>query len=479
MNYQKNIKACLLGKAIGGTLGMRTEGMDGPFDYEYYNPYPAQMLPNDDLDLQVLYVAFLSKQQEPEISCNNLKDAWLKHVDFPWDEYGIALRNLKAGIEPPYSGSFDNWFTNGLGGAIRSELWACLAPGNPDTAVLFAKQDACIDHANEGIHAEVFLAALQSMAFVEKDREKLLDKALNYIPAHSFVAKMTNKVRQWCKQESDYLKIRNLIIEEFGSENFTDVIMNLGFIILGWYHGKGDFGKSICIAANCGKDTDCTAASLGALLTIIDPDCIHEKWLRPISSELVISKEITGIELPGSIDELVDMILKLKDKVYLKENRYFPEPLKLRIPTEVIHLEQRALGKIISNPHYLEEYLDLDSETVCFDKYYTKVDPDFFKKDAVLMNYNIQIENTTDARLFFNSHANNRVWLDGKFIFGRECGRMAPSPHRIPINQYHDCELESGKHSISVIVVKPDTPDRMQWVIGVAKRKNMQWISIF
>jgi ADP-ribosylation/crystallin J1 len=42
--------------------------------------------------------------------------------------------------------------------------------------------------------------------------------------------------------------------------------------VLGLLAGEGDFGKSLCIAVNCGNDTDCTGATLGAPLGILYPD---------------------------------------------------------------------------------------------------------------------------------------------------------------------------------------------------------------
>lgn len=48
-----------------------------------------------------------------------------------------------------------------------------------------------------------------------------------------------------------------------------DAPSGVGMVIIGWLYGEGDFGKSICIAANCGDDADCTAGTLAATLGII------------------------------------------------------------------------------------------------------------------------------------------------------------------------------------------------------------------
>src|ERR1700761_5480479 len=109
------IQGCWLGKAVGGTLGQTFEGLSGPLEATFYHPVPQEMVPNDDLDLQVLYACILEPLEKPVIDRHLLSDAWREHVAFPWNEYGVGMRNQAEGIEPPYSGSFDNWFTCGEG----------------------------------------------------------------------------------------------------------------------------------------------------------------------------------------------------------------------------------------------------------------------------------------------------------------------------------------------------------------------------
>jgi hypothetical protein len=89
------------------------------------------MLPNDDIELQVLWACKLAAMKRPLVSRSLFEDGWLNSIDCPCDEYGIAIRNLRRGIRSPWSGRFDNYFVDGLGAAIRSELWAFLAPGDP------------------------------------------------------------------------------------------------------------------------------------------------------------------------------------------------------------------------------------------------------------------------------------------------------------------------------------------------------------
>lgn len=308
--YRAKALGCWLGKAVGGTLGGPYEGHDGSLALSFYDPVPTEMLPNDDLDLQVVWLQSLRRFGLP-MHRRMLAEAWLRHIRLWPDEYGIACRNLEAGLCPPASGAFDNPFVAGMGAAIRTEIWACLAPGDPHLAAKLAREDACVDHDGEGIYAAVFLAALQSLAFLETDTTTLLDAAIAFIPTDCRVALAIQDTREWWAQTGDWRVIRERILQNHANENFTDVAPNLAFTVLGWLAGKGDFGQAICIAVNCGLDTDCTGATLGALLGILDPQAIGDEWLRPIGRELVLSPGMVGMSAPSTLDDFTDEIAAL------------------------------------------------------------------------------------------------------------------------------------------------------------------------
>ncbi|MDH7570233.1 MAG: ADP-ribosylglycohydrolase family protein [Armatimonadota bacterium] len=308
--YREKVLGCWLGKAVGGTLGGPAEGKDGPLSLTFYDPVPDRMLPNDDLDLQVVWLETIRRSGLP-VERRTLADAWLTHVHLWPDEYGVACRNLATGVYPPASGAFDNGFTAGMGAAIRTEIWACLAPGDPSLAAALAREDACVDHDQEGVYAAVYLAALQSAAFTEGNREALLDLAAGLIPQGCRVARAIADTRRWWNETHDWRAVRARILEVHGRQNFTDVAQNLAFIVLGWLAGGSDFGAAICTAVNCGKDTDCTGATLGALLGILNPHGIGEEWTRPLGRELVLSPGMVGTHHPATLDEFTDQVAAL------------------------------------------------------------------------------------------------------------------------------------------------------------------------
>lgn len=467
----KKIKACWLGKNIGGTLGMPYEGKDGPFSLEYYNPIPKNVVPNDDLDLQILWVCFLNEMSQPEVSRYILAEAWKKHVKFPFDEYAVAIKNLSLGIEPPMTGSYDNWFTCGMGAAIRSEIWACLAPGNPHIAVKYAYEDACVDHADDGIGAEVFLAALESAAFtyIGGSLEVLINDSLKYISSSSILYQAVTDTIKWWHDLGDWLCVRNKILEIYEGEDWTDVTMNICFIVLALLDGKGDFGKSICTAANCGKDTDCTAATVGAIIGIMNPESIDEYWLRPIGEKIILSPEIVGIVPPSTVTEFTDLIIELQEKLNFNINDV-PEveqslsKCKIKVGVAFTPLAANFCVDYMPNwPNY--KMIDLPGTLA-------SLSYDDFEDELLFVKYDLVIKRSDAYRIMFNTKEDCRIWLDGKYAFGRECGRMAPSPHRGVLNQYIDIHLPKGNHDLVAIIRRPKHIRDIQWQVAVAEKDS-------
>lgn len=470
---------CWLGKAVGGTLGQPYEGMDGPFDLDFYDPIPSGMIPNDDLDLQVVWACLLDQQEKPEVSRTLFSKAWKENIGFPWDEYGVCIRNLREGIEPPLSGSFDNWFINGMGAAIRSEIWACLAPGNPKLAAAYAYEDACLDHAEQGLWAEVWLAAMQSAAFVETDVDKIIQIGFEQIPADSGIRAAIADTYKWWELSKDWKTVRLQILKKYGHENFTNVTENMAFILLALLDGDGDFSRSICTANNCGKDTDCTAATVGALLGILNPEGIDEKWLRPIGRDLILSPGIVGITPPASLDAFTDLVLDLKRRLgeamppaaavaRLPNNRGVPARIGFK---EVPWFGQ---GWPLSMPMVLNRP---DMKLVRFPGTMATFSSTDFEAGMMFVEYTLHLEKQTQARVFFNTRENCRVFLDDRYVFGREGGRMAPSAHRMPLNQSIDIVLAAGKHLLTAVIARPIEDRSIEWVAGVADRNdNNQWV---
>ena len=132
--YIDKVYACWLGKNIGGTLGAPVETQKYTHSFTFYDPIPEKSAPNDDLDFQLVWLVMLEKEGLPP-KLADFAQYWKKYLfNYPWCEYGFCIRNLNRGLLPPVSGWFENYYVDEMGSPIRSEIWACIAPGLPHVA---------------------------------------------------------------------------------------------------------------------------------------------------------------------------------------------------------------------------------------------------------------------------------------------------------------------------------------------------------
>ena len=95
------ILACWIGKNIGGTIGGPYEGGTEMWDITGFKTAKGEPLPNDDLDLQIVWLMTLERVGAKYMDANALAHSWLMYLTPFWNEYGIAQKNLKMGLLPP------------------------------------------------------------------------------------------------------------------------------------------------------------------------------------------------------------------------------------------------------------------------------------------------------------------------------------------------------------------------------------------
>lgn len=310
------ILACWIGKNIGGTMGAPYEASHQIQNIEGFATPKGEPLPNDDLDLQLVWLNAMERSVPKLFDANLLAQTWLTMITPHWNEYSICKKNMRMGLLPPLCGEYDNAHWRHSNGAwIRSEVWACLAPGFPNIAIQYAIMDAVIDHGfGEGTYGEIFTAALESLAFFEKNVRKLIETALDYIPKSCLVSKCVRYVIEQYEQKTPYLDTRNGLVEMTKEIGWLQAPANIGFVVIGLLYGEGDYKKSMIYAINCGDDTDCTGGTVGAILGILGGTAaIPEDWREYIGDRIVqiCANGHYAWRLPKSCTELTERVIKM------------------------------------------------------------------------------------------------------------------------------------------------------------------------
>ena len=289
LKYREQIYAGVLGKIIGVYLGRPVEGWSydkirETFDevkYYVHEKVGVPLIVADD-DISGTFAFFRALEDngyDRELPAKAFGDTWLNYIIenrtiLWWGGLGrstehTAYLNLKNGMDAPESGAVR---TNGttlaeqIGAQIFIDAIAMACPDDPDLAVSLVRKAASVSHDGIAVEAACHLAALEAMAFTEKDVNVLLDRAGGYVQ-NQVLKDMIGDVRDICSRESDWRKVRDYLDPKYGYEVFPGcchMIPNHAMVIAAILLGGDDFQKSISIASSAAWDTDCNAGNVGA-----------------------------------------------------------------------------------------------------------------------------------------------------------------------------------------------------------------------
>jgi hypothetical protein len=164
---------------------------------------------------------------------------------------------------------------------------------------------------------------VESAAFVEKDREKLIDIGLSYLPEDCRVARSIRIVLDGYHQKLDWKTVREQVLKDSEDLGWFQAPANVAFVVIGWLYGEGDFKRSLLTAVSCGDDTDCTGATLGSILGIIGGyESIPKDWIAYIGDDIITVAIDRGslYNLPPTCMELAKRTIYMTRQVLLAYN---------------------------------------------------------------------------------------------------------------------------------------------------------------
>lgn len=481
--YRSKVRGCWLGKNIGGTLGAPFESTREAKEIEFYtHDLSVGVLPNDDLDLQLSWLC-AAERFGKAVDAKILAEYWVSTIMPNWAEYGVGKANLRLGLEPPLSGGYRNVYRDSNGAWIRSEIWACLMPGHPDLAVRYAYEDASVDHAGEGVYAEVFTAALESAAFVEADYEELVRIALSYIPEDCGVARAVRLAIECYRSGLTWKEARIRLLREipgsFGGQNHApnpdalpqgpwgyDAPSNIGLTVLGWYYGEGDFSRSICIAAGCGEDGDCTTATLGAIMGIIlGAEQLPERWLAPIGDEIrttSLNLHCSLLKVPKTVTELTERTCRLMPAFLSEYVDWFADGREICLCSGK-ELYDHETGRWMVRPYCFRDRYPSGYETFTGENAIMKVQ--VFLQNGVGMREGDRKEIRIHAENI-SGFIGSQLWLQLRWLLPEGWEMDTGTRSALFLNQYH-CGGGNAQ-STAHITVGPVTEPVMTAVLEVS-----------
>jgi hypothetical protein len=218
--------------------------------------------------------------------------------------------NILNGLWPPNSGYWkNNPHADDLDFQIEADFIGLMAPGMVNSATGIADRVGHIMNSGDGWYGGVFVSALYSLAFVSNDVELIVQQALKTIPDGTNFHNCIADVIKWHKQYPDDWKATWFELQKkwdrdvgcpkgvFLSFNI-DAKINSAYVAIALLYGKGDFTRSVDIAARCGQDADCNPATTGGVLGVmLGYRNIPSFWLKPLQEIEPLNFENTSMSL--------------------------------------------------------------------------------------------------------------------------------------------------------------------------------------
>lgn len=375
--FKNQIYAGVLGKIIGVYLGRPVEGWSydkirETFDEVKYYVHEKAGVPlivaDDDISGTFAFFRTLEDNgYDRELPARAFGDTWLNYIIenktiLWWGGLGrstehTAFLNLKHGMDAPESGSAR---TNGttlaeqIGAQIFIDALAMACPDDPGLAVDLVRKAASVSHDGIALEAACHLAALEAMAFTEKNVDVLLDRAGEYIH-HQALQDMIADVRAVCKKEGDWRKVRAYLDPKYGYGVFPGcchMVPNHAMVIASILLGGDDFQRSISIASSAAWDTDCNAGNVGAFNGIrLGLDGINggADFRTPVADLMYVVASDGGSVVTDAVLESKKIIkaaaMLHNETVDVSQKRYtfeFPGSLQGFSPCEFDHGNQAA-----------------------------------------------------------------------------------------------------------------------------------------
>lgn len=371
-------------KTIGCTYGGPVEFMQNGTMIQDYTPikwsddrveYYFRTFPGlyDDIYVNITFINVferLGMDAPADAFANDFANA-----EYPlWHANQVARYNIHQGIMPPMSGHWtNNPHADDIDYQIESDYAGLMCPGMPNSASDISDRVGHIFCYGDGWYGGVFVGAMYSLAFTTDDIFRIVSGALSTIPSESdFYGCIQSVIDAWKEDPDDWKKAWYICQRDWSEERGCpdgiflpfniDAKINSAYVAIGLLYGQKDFFRTIDIAARCGQDSDCNAATAaGVLGTILGYDAIPEEWkkcLKNVKSlpfaytdvsliklaELSFSHALKMIEKNGGTVDDENVVIRIQNPTAVRFEESFPDLMPIdKIPVQSRLLDSMSL----------------------------------------------------------------------------------------------------------------------------------------
>lgn len=293
-----------------------------------------------------------------QMSVQQLGQQWLENHCGSWGSSEQARLNLEKGVQPPDTGHprFNKlWFT--IGPQFSSDVYGAVAPDLVNTAGRMAREYGHINGYAEGTDGAVFMSAMVSLAFAERDPKQIVRQAAQLIHPDSPYRRCLDLVISMAESGRSFKEIVNAVEDRWHIEYpaTNNAVPNGGIVAACVWFGDGDFLKTVNIAAQSADftDADCNAANAAAVVGAMHGMQALPTRLVGQLGDRIVGDRMGAVRLTPPVDERISDLARrtaaIGEKIIVAnggtisgETLWIPVQQPATQPAELFRLEDLA-----------------------------------------------------------------------------------------------------------------------------------------
>ena len=243
---------------------------------------------DDDIDYTILGLHILETHGR-EFTADDVATELLDHLPFTqvFTAERAAYRNLVNGLRPPSTAAHRNPYREWIGALIRADIFGLVSPGDARAAALLAFRDASVSHTGNGIYAAMWAAGLIAECLVAADVEHAIRASMAQVPSGTRLSAVLTLVVERFEAGASWTDLMDEIDETHGHYSWVHAIPNAAVVAAAMLWSAGDHVTGVGLAVAAGRDTDSTAATVGAALGALGgPDRVSSALTAPLHDRI-------------------------------------------------------------------------------------------------------------------------------------------------------------------------------------------------